>query len=103
MKMMMISSLVETDGWGTPAIPGGGNKGEEVVAKEEVVDVVTRGRTTPSPLPVLVIPSRRLALLPSHHILRSLEVAISEEEGRFMRTALGKTNRLHFCIDDEFF
>ena len=47
MKMMMISSLVETDGWGTPAIPGGGNKGEEVVAKEGVVDVVTRGEDDP--------------------------------------------------------
>ena len=47
MKMMMISSLVDTDGWGTPAIPGGGNKGEEVVAKEGVVDVVTRGEDDP--------------------------------------------------------
>ena len=35
MKMMMINSLVETGGWGTPLIPGGGNKvAVESVARE---------------------------------------------------------------------
>ena len=38
MKMMMISSLVETGGWGTPPIPGGGNTVVEVVV-EVVVKV----------------------------------------------------------------
>ena len=34
MKMMMISSLVEIGGWGTPPIPGGGNKDTGVVKVE---------------------------------------------------------------------
>ena len=33
MKMMMINSLVETGGWGTPLIPGGGNKVVKVVVE----------------------------------------------------------------------
>ena len=37
MKMMMISSLVETGGWGTPPIPGGGNK--ETGVLEETIKV----------------------------------------------------------------
>ena len=37
MKMMIISSFVETGGWGTPLIPGGGNK--ETGVLEETIKV----------------------------------------------------------------
>ena len=42
MKMMMINSLVEIGGWGTPPIPGGGNKVEgDPVASTMVGEGVT--------------------------------------------------------------
>ena len=40
MKMMMISSLVETGGWGTPLIPGGGNTVVEVMLEVVVSELV---------------------------------------------------------------
>ena len=40
MKMMIIISLVETWGWGTPLIPCGGNKVVKVVVEVEVIEVV---------------------------------------------------------------
>ena len=38
--MMMISSLVETGGWGTPLIPGGGNKVVKVVVESVARELV---------------------------------------------------------------
>ena len=48
MKMMMISSLVETVGWGTPSMPGGGNKaigvlGEAIKVEGDPVATITAG------------------------------------------------------------
>ena len=40
MKMMMINSLVETGGWGTPLIPGGGNKVVNVVVESVARELV---------------------------------------------------------------
>ena len=43
MKMMMISSLVETGGWGTPLIPVGGNTVIKVVGVEVLKVVMVVG------------------------------------------------------------
>ena len=75
MKMMMISSLVETVGWGTPSMPGGGNKaigvlGEAIKVEGDPVATITAGPRERQ--------SGKQALFSSHHILSDLKITKSD-------------------------
>ena len=68
MKMMMISSFVETGGWGTPPIPGGGKK--ELGVLEETIkvalDPVASSMVGEAITPMEAIRGAGCASFPSH-------------------------------------
>ena len=93
MKMMMISSLVETGGWGTPPIPGGGNKDTGVLKVEG--DPVASAMVGEAVTPMEAIRGAGFASFPSHSTRSEIDQStISEERFMYLHQSQGEKETL---------